>query len=586
MGAFMFVVYDVPNPPIDMSFMKSFLEMRGLSDNVETQFVTSSTALIGQHNVNQVSMQLSRRKIAEYRPLTCIYGSHRLPVNDNTLDATQPFEDPIQHQLRNYRELMNRPHRKLMAVGEVYNYAKLVSDNNFGERDLQSKCDVEVILPMYIKHGIEETLHQINGDYTFVITEGVQSNNVNLENVNVYVARDSLGTRPLYVAQYKKGLFYIFVSELKGLPQSILKSSDFDIFEFPIGHYWSYQVATNNQNGFVKYIDLADKSCINSCTITRADPSTLKNIYDNIKEKIETSLSDRAWTEKPVPLGVLLSGGFDSSILLSVLAKVLKQRDHDFNAYPLYAYTLGLDEQETMYAIKCVEHVEKTYGIDIQHHIIQISGPQVLYKNLDKTIKVLETDDVNIIRQGVLLSALFDYVKSRSQVQILFSGDGLDELCNGDNVDDEIYQIKSVDDLIKLSKTDIMRNEKLAKFYGLEVRYPFLDKDIISYLLSIHPKMRKPKVYHISQPPIEKYIVRKAFDDNNNEHFYLPDEILWLKKQPPLQYAELEQALASYFDQVYTNENVFEYGESNSRNVVIQSKEQLHYRKVFEMMYK
>jgi asparagine synthase (glutamine-hydrolysing) len=596
MGTFTFVVYDVPNPPLDISFMNSFIKMGECGNNTMfTNMVTSSTATIGAHNISQAALQLSKRQLAEYRPLTCFYGSHRLPINDDSLDAVQPFEDPILHQVRKYADLAKRPQRKLLGIGEIYNYNELKSTNSFTEKDLQSQSDIEIILPMYIKHGIKETLQQLDGDFAFAITEGVQSNNINLDSVNAYVARDAFGTRPLYVARYKKGFMYIFVSELKGLPAQILGNPDFDIFEFPPGCYWSLQAARGRtlEKEFVEYHDLAKYESLDSCTINSADPETLYNIYSEIRNSLVQSIEARSWSNQPHPIGVLLSGGFDSGIMLMLLAKVLKEKGHDFANVPLHAFTLDLGAEasslEIACAQQCVKHVEDVFGIDVIHHVVSIRDLSLVLKDkefMKNIIYRLETDNPSMIRNGLTVSNLMNYISTHTDVKIIFSGDGLDELCGDDDIDDCSFQLNSMRSFKDMCNRDIVRNVKLASAYNLELRFPYLDKSFVELVMSIHPKMRKRHVYDVSKAPIEKYIIRKAFDDNNNEFKYLPDDILWRTRDSSLVPNGLVDILTNWFEDAYSNEQVFLYTEQQGvRGAPFQSKEQFHYTCVFSKMF-
>ena len=84
--------------------------------------------------------------------------------------------------------------------------------------------DCEVIIHLYLKYGIEQTLSMLDGEYAFVLYD----NRVNAENINsVFVARDPFGVRPLYYLKNnndKINLFtlYGFASELKCLENFLI----------------------------------------------------------------------------------------------------------------------------------------------------------------------------------------------------------------------------------------------------------------------------------------------------------------------------------------------------------------------------
>jgi asparagine synthase (glutamine-hydrolysing) len=64
-----------------------------------------------------------------------------------------------------------------------------------------------------------------------------------------------------------------------------------------------------------------------------------------------------------------------------------------------------------------------------------------------------------------------------------------------------------------LHKYDLLRANKACLALGIETRPPFLNKSFIEYVMSIDPKY---KMINAFQPPMEKYILRKAFEDLEN----------------------------------------------------------------------
>jgi len=100
----------------------------------------------------------------------CLLGFHRLAINDLSEQGDQPFE--LNHEF-------------LMCNGEIYNYHKLQSKENF---DLKSKSDCEIILPLFQKYGIGKALSMINGVFAIVY----------ITNDTIYLIRDRIGVKPLF----------------------------------------------------------------------------------------------------------------------------------------------------------------------------------------------------------------------------------------------------------------------------------------------------------------------------------------------------------------------------------------------------
>lgn len=601
MGGISFIIYSCKNPMINLEFSKAFMKMQNRGPD-STAYITESNVAINRLNEDAVKMHLSKSEIADYVQYTFMYGYHRLSVNDTSRDGEQPFEDPIMHKMREYPELRVRPKRKLMCNGEIYNYDELVATNEFIDRDLQSSSDVEVILPMYIKYGLEKTLRALNGDFAFVLTENI--NTFDIKSMNAFVARDPLGIKPMYIITHKKEFFYMFVSELKGVPKHILGDNQFEVMEMPPGTYWSFAEQLKEKSKAVRiklnrYNDWNDCKSIETCCIKDTDPVTLGGVYEGIRRELRKSVMDR-FDLADVPSGVLLSGGFDSCIILSILIKELVNREHDFVEGPLNVFTVDIvggntdTDTNTENARRCVEYLEKMYNIDLQHHVVRVdlkAERKCIEGRLEEIIYNIETFDPGMVRSGILYTYLMKYIREQTNVVVLLSGEGLEELCGHfefNGLDDATMQERSVKLIKHLSKFEILLGDKISGAYGVELRYPFLDKSFVRYMLSIHPRLKRPQAYKFRAMPIEKYIVRKAFDDSNNEENerYLEENLLWRTHSKDRDSEALKEVIDELMGALYTDTQYYNFKGSNAEsNNKIEGKEGMHYKKVFERIF-
>jgi asparagine synthase (glutamine-hydrolysing) len=574
MGGISLVIYNASNPPVNIEFTSSFLRMRHRGQD-DSYYSTESNTKVTRMNQDQVKLFLSKRQMQEYTPYTFISGFHRMSINDMSKDASQPFEDPILHQVRKYPELRTRPKRKLMCSGEIYNSEELKAQENFTERDLRSGSDCEVILPMYIKYGLEETLRRIDGDFTFVITENIDT--FVLSEVNVFVARDILGTRPLYMIKHRDNFFYMFVSEVKGVPKFILEDSMYEIVEVPPGTYWSFQNALNKEGDFKQYSNLEYYKNIDNCEVVSAKPDVIGELYEKIKDKI-TKATMKRYESSGVPVGVLFSGGFDSSLILSIVAHHTKG--------PIYAFTVGDETSDDVKGAKrCVEYLEKLLSLDIRHYIITIDDIKRLNGEIDSVIWTIETFDPVTVRSSIPYTVLFKYIKEMTNVRVLLTGEGLDELCGYNELfeyDDKTLQTKSVELLERLARYDLLRCDKIAASYGIELRHPYLDTGFMEYMLSVHPRLKRPQTFENSKRPISKYIVRKAFDNG-----MLSKDTLWrpLDEVVNCFNESLNKSIDDYFNNLYTDHEYYSYVNLIDSRTRPQSKEEMHYRRTFESMF-
>lgn len=611
MGALYLCMYNSSKTSINIEFTKAFMSMKPRGPD-DTQLLSENTPIINQMNINQISSVLSKREIKEYKPITFNYGYHRMSINDLTIDGSQPFEDPIINKVLKYPEIRLRPKRRLICNGEIYNYNELVNKYEFNDRDLQSSSDVEVILPLYIKNiesnnnltenerskiALEKTLEELDGEFSFVLTEN--TNSFNLKKINVFVVRDIFGTKPLYMVKYKPkilqnsdDMFYLFVSEIKSVPNALLVNSDYIIQEVPPGTYWSYQnsVINQNDNDFIQYYSFDKYKNLDICCINKATPEIINDVYSNIKNILTTSVIQKYYnTQRDV--GILLSGGFDSCIILSILIKYLANQDYDFKTRQLHVFTIGdRDNSDINLAKSHVEFLEKKFSIDIHFHLVNIQNFNLVIPEIDNIISCLETYDDLTIKKSIPMLFLLKYIKKMTNVKVLLSGEGLDELCGYSqffDLSDSEFQSKSIDLLKNLSKYDLLRSDKLAGSLGLEIRYPFLNKTFVEYILSIHPKLKRPQIsgYGYSNKPIEKYIIRKSFDDVNDT--YMEKNVLWNNHQSiDNSFGSLNEYLKNYFDSLYSNTDFYIYLQ-HTRNdkILTKTKEQMYYKILFNKKY-
>ncbi len=243
------------------------------------------------------------------------FGFVRLSIIDLSLAGRQPMHD----KSGRYTLIFN---------GEIYNYIELREDLISKGISFETKTDTEVLLNMYIVYG-EDCLNKLNGMFAFAIYDNVSE--------NIFAARDRFGVKPFYY--YRDNNQFIFASEIPSIlavynkknkenKQAIFDYLAFnrtdqnettffeDIFKLQHGHYMTIK---NKQVHIKKWYDLAEK--VNAKT---AD-------IDEYRKLLTDAVSIRMRSD--VPVGVCLSGGLDSSSIISILTNNLNFKDiHTFSA--------------------------------------------------------------------------------------------------------------------------------------------------------------------------------------------------------------------------------------------------------------
>jgi asparagine synthase (glutamine-hydrolysing) len=587
MGGISEIIYKSSDSNIGIDFLKSFLNIkhRGTDDTSYTIMNSVDLNTLSREDLDIVYYNLSKDEIRRYTQYTFVLGFHRSTINDLTFNGSQPFVDPIVNKIKDYPDLRKRPKRQMICNGEIYNTEELILENNFTDHDLCSFCDVEIILPMYIKYGINEMLMKLNGDFAFILNENIETYKTN--EINVFAVKDFLGIKPLYYVYNSLNNIYFFVSEIKALPKFIISNVSYYIDYVKPGTYWSFQ-----SNDFTEYYSLDKYKSLDNCVINKTDPDTLNSIYTTFQTLITQNVIDRYNNSHKI-VGILLSGGFDSCIITSIIVKYLISINNNFDKNPLYIFTIGQDlsDSDSDYASNFILFLENKYNITLVHHIIYINQMHILTKDLETIIYHLESYDPDTVRKCIPFYFLLDYIKKNTNVKVLLSGDGLDEFCvysANQNTDDASFQQKSVELLQNMYQYELLRTDKISNIFGLEVRHPYLEKRLVEYTLSLHPKLKKPQKYSNTQDPITKYIIRKAFEKSVYSEELIPEMYLWRAHKNILDFmANFTKSINAYFNSVMSD---IEYNiqlkillnEPNvNQNTLPKSKEELFYRMIF-----
>lgn len=369
--------------------------------------------------------------------------------------------------------------------GEIYNHKQL-RETVLKHHTFRTTSDSEVIVRLYEEFGYD-FCGRLDGIFAFMVIDGD----------DFIAGRDPLGVKPLYYGKDAAGRLY-FASEMKAIADQC------ETFEaFPPGHYYT------PKTGFVKYYQ--PKWEDETLAVEKLD---LQVIRETLTEAVRKRLMS------DVPIGVLLSGGLDSSLISSIASRLIKET----GAEPLHSFSIGLDAA----APDAIAAREVAKFLGTEHHEIHFTieeGIQIL----EKLIWHLETYDVTSIRASTPMYFLSKAITDRG-IKVVLSGEGSDEIFGGylyfrnaPSVAD--FQKETIERVQLLSTADLLRADKSTMAYGLEARVPFLDKAFLELAIKIQPKEKMPKTYD----GIEKYILRKAFD--TPEQPYLPEHILWRQKE-------------------------------------------------------
>lgn len=368
--------------------------------------------------------------------------------------------------------------------GEIYNHQQL-RETVLKQHTFRTKSDSEVIVHLYEEFGYD-FLDKLDGDFAFVVINGD----------DFIAGRDPMGVKPLYYGVDERGRIY-FASEMKSIADQCKTFST-----FPPGHFYTAKT------GFVKYYRPAYED---------PEAATAPLELEKIRESLTSATRKRLMSD--VPIGVLLSGGLDSSLTSSIAARLLAAQGKK-----LHSFSIGLDPHapDAAAARKVAEFLKT------EHHEIHFTIEQGI-AILDKLIWHLETYDVTSVRASTPMYFLSKAITDLG-IKVVLSGEGADEIFGGylyfrNAPSTEDFQKETIERVQKLFTADLLRADKSTMAHGLEARVPFLDKDFLDTAMVIKGEEKQPKTYN----GVEKYILRKAFD--TPEDPYLPQEVLWRQKE-------------------------------------------------------
>jgi len=229
----------------------------------------------------------------------------------------------------------------LVFNGEIYNYLELRDELVSKGHIFKTKTDTEVLLASYLEWG-EDCLGHFNGMWAFVIYDKSSK--------RLFGARDRFGVKPFYY--YFDNLSFIFASDINSIVK--LMKDKFSVNKQSILDYLVFNRTDQTQHTFyanIKKIAHGQSFNLNGDGLKTKQWYNLRdqltNPYRSSEEFLETFISSiKLRLRSDVPVGVCLSGGLDSSSIVSTLIRKFNKHDlHTFSA----VYDPGEQGDETKF---------------------------------------------------------------------------------------------------------------------------------------------------------------------------------------------------------------------------------------------
>lgn len=339
-----------------------------------------------------------------YEDKNTVLGHKRLSIIDLSPAGHQPMTN-------------SKGDTTIVFNGEIYNYQEL---KNLLPKDtkLKSTTDTEVILELWATLG-KDMFPKLRGMFALVIWNTITK--------ELVLARDHMGIKPLYY--YTKNNQLVFASEIKGMLAS-------GLIKKQINNIAVYQYLAN---GYIMQPDtiIEDIKMLEpaSCLIWRDEGFVIEKFWDitnrpsklPITEKESIKVTHQLITEAVKEealadrsLGVFLSGGLDSTVLVAALKKN--------GAKEIQTFSVGFEEDELSEEDDAKEAAD---FYDTKHTQLQVNDVDVV-PYINQYIKALDQPSVDGLNTWLVSKV------TAKHVTVALSGLGGDELFSGYSIDRKV----------------------------------------------------------------------------------------------------------------------------------------------------
>jgi asparagine synthase (glutamine-hydrolysing) len=406
-------------------------------------------------------------------------GMRRLSIIDLSTG-----HQPIHNEDRNLWVVFN---------GEIYNFPVLRPELEARGHRFYTNSDTEVIVHLYEEHGIE-CVKKLRGMFALAVWDQ--------RTETLLLARDRFGEKPLYYAM--DGARLLFGSEIKAIlaaapalaeiaPRGLLSFFHFgyvpdpdtsfkDIKKLPPGHLLEFS------DGHVrvrKYWDLPGFGTY--------EPPSEQECLEELEHRMAEAVRIRLTSD--VPLGALLSGGVDSSIVVALMAR--------FSSRPVKTFTIGFPSEDFNES----EHARAVaLKFGTEHHELYVEP------DIEETVQHLTSSLEEPFGDSSTVPTYHVCRMARQHVTVALAGDGGDELFAG--YDRYFSYLRR-------------RNIRLFPF-GSGRWY----RECVHPILPMHWRGRR-FVYNLSLPSRQRYVDGiSMLPCQREKNIYTKDFLAWVNRQP------------------------------------------------------
>ncbi len=421
----------------------------------------------------------------------------------------------------------------IVGDGQISNHERLRAE--LGPERFRTRSDHETALLLYDTVGLA-AFERLWGTFALAIAG---------DDGRFVAARDTFGIAPLYWATRDDTV--VFASEL-GAFEGAWRA---DVRPFPPGHAWTPQGGLTPWRPF----PAAAPVLLRSRTPEEEPPAW---VFDAVRETLVRAIE--RGLQADVPVGILLSGGLDSSIVSAVAARLGAREGRTIKTF-----AAGLPGSPDLAAARAVaEHA----GTDHREHVYSAEDAVAL---VPEVIGVLESFDPTLVHSAVpnhLVARL-----AAEHVKAVLIGEGADELFAGYShygrhdtgaaLHDEL-----LDTIAGMHMGGLQRVDRVTSANALEPRIPFLDLDVVQLALALPPAWKL-----VTEQRPAKWLLRRAFEG------WLPDDVLWRRKEQFGEGTGMNDVLREHFGARVSEQELER--ERDAVDPPLRTREELAYYRLF-----
>ena len=300
----------------------------------------------------------------------------------------------------------------LVFNGEIYNYRDIRDELEKDGYKFTTNCDTEVIPYCYMKYG-DKFASRLNGMFAIALWDSREK--------KLILVRDRLGKKPMYYASFNGGL--VFSSEIQGLLASDCINKSISLSA--IDAYLSLGFVPNSECVFSEikklppacFMVIGNDGTQNIIKYWKLDKNksidlTFEEVVINLDEKLEQAVKRRLYSD--VPLGCFLSGGVDSTLIASYVAKN--------SMHPIDTYCIGFNEKK---------FDERDAAKEVAIHLGTHHHEDIIKVDSLEALPILQKNHGEPFGDASAIPTYFLCKAVKKDLTVAIGGDGGDELFLG-----------------------------------------------------------------------------------------------------------------------------------------------------------